>query len=281
MPSDLCDSEGMNHFIKAIPLFLISAFASSCTTTTNQGATGVHRTQLLLVSSEEINRSAENSYAHTKKQAASKNKLDINSEQYRRVNSIAQKIIPQTAIFRNDSLNWKWEVHVISSDELNAYCMPGGKIIFYSGIIDKIRMTDGEIAAVMGHEIAHALREHGRERMSEEIIRQKSIQLLVLAGTINEAHAGALSSLSNVIISLPHGRDQESEADVVGTELMARAGFNPREALSLWRKMASVGGDKPPEILSTHPSDTKRLEHINSLMPAVMPLYEQALKIKK
>lgn len=128
----------------------------------------------------------------------------------------------------------------------------------------------------MGHEIAHALREHGRERMSEEIIKQKSLQLLVLAGTINEGHANALSTLSNVVISLPHGRGQESEADVIGTELMARAGYNPQEALSLWKKMGAIEGQKPVEILSTHPSDSKRLERLEGLMPRLMPLYEKA-----
>lgn len=265
----------MKNPVNFLFYILLAFIISSCASTTEQGATGVKRSQLMLVSSDEINQASAASYEQTKKDAQTKKILDINQDQVRRVNTVAQKIIPQTAVFRQDATKWNWEVHVISSKELNAYCMPGGKIVFYSGIIETLKLTDGEIAAIMGHEIAHALREHGRERMSEEMIKQQGLQLLVIAGGVKEAYAGAIDALTNVMISLPHGRGQESEADVIGTELMARAGYNPEEALSLWRKMGAMGGQKPPEILSTHPSDEKRLEHIASLLPKVMPLYEK------
>ncbi|MFM6927255.1 MAG: M48 family metallopeptidase [Bdellovibrio sp.] len=251
---------------------------TSCASTTEQGAIGVERKQMMLVSSEEINASAAQSYAQTIKDAQAKGNLDRDKAQLQRVTNISKKLIPQTTIFRKDAGQWKWEVHVISSNDVNAYCMPGGKIVFYTGIIEKLNMTDGEIAAVMGHEIAHALREHGRERVSEELVKQKGLELLVMTGRIDQSYANIANTLTNVVISLPHSRGQETEADDIGVELMARAGYNPHEALSLWKKMGALGGDKPPQILSTHPSDSTRLAGISSLLPRVMPLYENSKK---
>lgn len=259
-------------------LLSFSSFLLSCASSTEEGATGVGRRQLLLIPSEQIVSMSAQGYEQTKKEAQGKGALDKNAEQVRRVNTIAKRITPQTAVFRSDAPGWAWEVHVITSKELNAYCMPGGKIMFYSGIIEQLNLTDGEIAAIMGHEIAHALREHGRERMSEELITQLGLQALVLSGKLDAKYAGAAGTLSALAISLPHGRGQENEADQMGVELMARAGYNPDEALNLWRKMGSAGGSKPPEILSTHPSDETRLKKIEALLPKVRPLYQQAAK---
>jgi predicted Zn-dependent protease len=276
----------MKNPLQLFYTFLICANLAGCATSTEQGATGVHRTQLMAVSAEEVTAESIKGYEQTKAEAQKKGVLDKNPAQTQRVVAISKKLIPQTAVFRKDAVAWPWEVHVITSDELNAYCMPGGKIIFYSGIIEKLNLTDGEIAAIMGHEISHALREHGRERMSQEIARQGLTQgglaILLATGKLDPKYAGiasvGASAMTTLFLSLPNNRTQENEADTMGVELMARAGYDPHEALNLWRKMGSSGGAKPPEILSTHPADSNRLRHIEGLLPTVMPLYDAAKK---
>ena len=232
------------------------------------------RKQLLLVPDARILSMAEKSYVQTKEDAEQKNKLDKDPAEVKRVQTVLNRLIPQTEVFREGASQWAWEAHVIASPDLNAYCLPGGKIIFYSGIIEKLKLTDGEIAAIMGHEISHALREHGRERMSEELIEQLGIEALVMSGKLDESYAGAANTVTSVMISLPHSRRQETEADEMGLELMARAGYNPQEALNLWRKMAAIDGTKIPALLSDHPADAERLEKLQSLLPKVLPLYE-------
>src|SRR5690606_27060974 len=149
-------------------------------------------------------------------------------------------------------------VHVISSDQVNAWCMPGGKMAVYTGLINRIQPTDDELAAVLGHEMAHALREHSREQISQQMAAQMGLS--VLSAVTGMAAAGDLgAALTNVMFTLPNSRTHESEADLIGLELSARAGFDPRAAVTLWQKMAALGGGSaPPEFLSTHPSAATR-----------------------
>lgn len=253
--------------------FLILSLAS-CASSTESGATGVKRKQLLLTSSAEVDKMAAQGYDEMKQKAAKEGTLDRNAAQVQRVDKIVKRLVAQAPVFRKDASSWAWESHVITSPEVNAFCMPGGKMMIYTGLIEKLNATDGEIAAVMGHEIAHALREHGRERISEEMVKQGLLQISVMTGVLDANYANAAANVSNLLVTLPHSRGQESEADQIGVELMARAGYNPEEALSLWKKMGSMSKGAPPEILSTHPSDDRRLKDIAALIPKVMPLYK-------
>lgn len=258
----------------------VALFLNSCASSTERGEIGLDRKQLLLVPNSMVIEQSAAAYVATKEEAKKKNQLDQNPAQVKRINDIAKKLIPYTAIFRKEAPAWAWEVHVISAPDVNAYCMPGGKIMFYTGILETLKMTDGEVAAVMGHEIAHALREHGRERMTEEYLKMGVLQGLLMTGKLDEKYAGIAVQAANVAVSLPHGRRHESEADDIGVELMARAGYDPHEAINLWSKMSKLGGAKPPAILSTHPADGARMKAIEALLPKVMPLYETAKQVQ-
>src|SRR5437899_12398842 len=154
--------------------------------------------------------------------------------------------------------------------------MPGGKIAFYTGILEKLELTDDEIAAVMGHEISHALREHGRERASQQLATSVGASAVGAVLGIGQSGADLAALVGQVTFLLPYSRIHETEADRMGVELAARAGYDPRAAIALWQKMAKLGGSAPPALLSTHPSNEARIKDLTEFSQKVMPLYEEA-----
>jgi len=262
-----------------LPVCMIAAgILLGCQTaeTTQAGTVGVDRDQRFALSSAEVNKAADQAYDKTMAQAKKKGVLNRNPEQVRLIREISNRLIPATAAFRKDAPKWKWEVNVITSKEVNAWCMPGGKMAVYTGLIEQLKATDDELAAVMGHEIAHALREHGRERASQQMAQQTIIGIGAALLGIGELGAGLVNVVADVTVGLPYARNFEREADRIGVELAARAGYDPRAAVTLWQKMIKVGGGGPPEILSTHPAPAERIEDLKEYSAKVMPLYKKA-----
>jgi predicted Zn-dependent protease len=259
---------------------LTLATATGCQTvqTTEAGAVGIDRTQRMsaLVSEAELQQGAQQAYQQVLAKEKAQGTLNADPQLTQRVRAIAQRIIPVTAAFRPDAPQWKWEVNVSKSEQINAWVMPGGKILFYSGLIEQLKLTDDEIAAVMGHEMAHALREHARERASEQQLA--GLGIAVGAAVLGLGRAGTdMASLAyQLSVGLPNSRAHEVEADRIGVELAARAGYDPRAAVTLWQKMQQRANAKTPEFLSTHPPTDTRLQDLEQYAARVMPLYEQA-----
>jgi predicted Zn-dependent protease len=251
--------------------------ATGCQTvqTTQPGTVGITRTQSMAVSEQQINMASVQAYSKLLQEAGAKGQLNRDVAMHARVQEVARRLIAQAKVFREDAIRWRWEVNVFQSDQVNAFCMAGGKIGIYSGIIGKLQLTDSELAAVMGHEMAHALREHVREQVSLQYAAQ--LPGMVLAAVTGIQLLGQLGDMvSNVTLGLPRSRQAETEADEMGVELAARAGYDPRAAISLWQKMNRLGGGRPPEFLSTHPSPESREQDLAITSEKVMPLYKAA-----
>ena len=235
-----------------------------------------------LVPAEQVEAAAEQQYRQMLQQAAQQRALAPDShQQVVRLRAIAQRLIP----FSNSpNLNstpraaqWKWEVNLIGGKQVNAFCMPGGKIAFYYGILDQLKLTDDEVAQVMGHEIAHALREHARERMGKTAATRGVIEL----GSALLGLGGGgryLADMGGQLITLKFGRDDESEADKIGLDLAARAGYDPQASVQLWQKMAKANKGAPPQWLSTHPAGATRITDLQANIPDVQGLYARADK---
>lgn len=266
------------------PLCALAAalLLASCSTvqTTEGGAVGVGRTQRMAVSEAQIEQAARQQYAEVLADARKKGTLNRDAAQLNRIRSISSRLIAQSAVFRPDARNWQWEQNLITAPEVNAWCMPGGKIAVYTGLIEKLRISDDELAAVLGHEIAHALREHARERASQQVGTDLASTGAEIIGAIYgiEGLGKVASTGLQLGIGLPNSRLHETEADRIGVELAARAGYDPRAAISLWQKMAQVSSGAPPEFLSTHPSRESRMSDLTEYAQRVMPLFEQARK---
>jgi predicted Zn-dependent protease len=233
-----------------------------------------------LVPDERLEAQAAQQYLGLKTQARQKGMLvDENDPQVKRLRTIAQRIIPQAQRWNERATKWQWEVNLIDAQEVNAFCMPGGKIAFFNGLINKLKLTDDEIAIVMGHEIAHALREHGRARMAKGT-------LLQLGAALGSAIFG-LGDTGQLVVGqgaqlalLKFSRDDETEADIVGLDIVARAGYDPRAGIALWKKMEMLNKGAPPQWLSTHPAGKNRIAQMQKHLPDVMPLYAKTKGVK-
>ena len=230
------------------------------------------------VSADQVEQSAGQQYRQMLQKANSERALvPTDQPQLQRLKYIAQRIIPFTPACNPRAAQWNWEVNLIASRQLNAFCMPGGKIAFYYGILSELQLTDDEVAMIMGHEAAHALLEHAREQMGKNFVTTSGLRLgAALLGLGNLGDAAARGGAQ--LLSLKFSRDDESEADALGLLIAARAGYDPRSGVTLWQKMMSAGGGAPPQILSTHPAGPTRIKDIEAKLPAVLPIYQAAAK---
>ncbi len=252
---------------------------SGCQSTTNAGVVGANRSQLMLVSSAQLDQMAVESYAKLLDDASRKGTLNQDHVMLGRVRTIAGRLEAQTQVFRGDAPGWKWQINLITSNELNAFCMPGGKMMVYTGLINQLHLTNDEIAIVLGHEIAHALREHSREQVSQALAARTAISISSALFGFGEGGAGVANAGYQALIATRFSRADETEADRIGLELTARAGYDPHAGVSLWRKMMAANqGGRPPQFLSSHPAEAGRAQEIEALLPAVNPLFAAARK---
>ena len=275
-PQPLCTCCSRRHMVQALavggllPATLLTPVAA------REGVeVGDNSVFSRLVPAETVEQSAGQQYAQMLQQAAAQKALGgPNHPQVQRLRAIAQKIIPHAMGWNPRAKNWRWEVNLIGSQQINAFCMPGGKIAFYSGILERLKLTDDEVATVMGHEVAHALREHARARMGKNAATGIGANLLSSVLGLGEL-GQTLTSYGAQLLTLRFSRSDESDADLVGMELAARAGFDPRAGVSLWQKMAAASKGAPPQWLSTHPAGSTRIADIQANLPRVLPLYER------
>ena len=256
--------------------FLLAAAGAAALPAAAQVDVGKSSAMRQLVPAEQLETSATQQYDQMLAQAKAKRALaPDNHPQLIQLRAIAQRIIPYAQQWNSRAGSWRWEVNLIGSKQINAFCMPGGKIAFYTGILDQLKLTDDEIAMVMGHEMAHALREHARERIAKS--QATSIGLSLGAQLLGLGELGNMAAnLGTQLLTLKFSRSDESEADLVGLELAARAGYDPQAAVSLWRKMGEATGQGGIAFLSTHPSGPERIRELQSNVPRVEGLYEQA-----
>lgn len=264
----------MNFKNSALTAVIVTtALLGGCVSTTNMGTLGAERKQFLVMPAAEFEAQSIQAYNQIINTAKQSNKIVKNAQ----VERVSNRLIPLAKIYRADSENWAWEVRTIKSNELNAFATHGGKIAVYTGIIERLKLTDDELAAIIGHEMAHALREHGRERASVQMVTNLGLKYGSALAGLGGSEVAIASMATQYGLTLPNSRKHEREADIIGLEIMARAGYNPHAAAKVWEKMASVTNNKgkATQFLSTHPAPVSRIEDLNELVPKVMPLYEQ------
>ena len=257
--------------------FLLAAGAAAVAPALAQVDVGKSSSLRKLVPADQLEAAATQQYAQMMAQARAQKALaPDNHPQLQRLRAIAQRTIPHAAQWNDRARQWQWEVNLVASKQINALCMPGGKIAFYTGILDQLNLSDDEAAMVMGHEMAHALREHARERIGKT--QATSIGLSLGAQLLGLGDLGNVAArVGTQLLALKFSREDESEADLVGLELAARSGFAPTAGATLWRKMASASGrSNGTKFLSTHPSGPDRIRELEANAPKVQALYEQA-----
>ena len=252
----------------------ILAAAAAVLTLAGCATSPTGRSQLMLVSPQEAVQASRAAYVQQMQRLEAEGKLSDDPQLIQRVNLITGRLVAQAIQMRPDTADWDWSVEVIEDpDTVNAWCMAGGRMAIYTGLIEKTQATDDEIAQVMGHEISHALANHTAERMSIAIASQAGILAAGVATGDGRVMAGAAAAAA-LAVNLPNSRVAETEADRIGIELAAKAGYDPRAAASLWKKMGEVGGEAPPQFLSTHPAPQNRQQTLARLAPEMMPYYE-------
>jgi len=256
--------------------FLLASGATAAGSALAQVNVGSSSGLRKLVPAETLEVSARQQYAQVLAGAKAQGALAPDDHpQLKRLRGVAQKLIPHTAPWNRRSLDWKWQVNLIGSKQINAWCMPGGKIAFYTGILNQLKLNDDEVAMIMGHEMAHALREHARERLAKT--QATSFGLSIASQLLGLGSLGdTAASLGTQLLTLKYSRDDETESDLVGLEIAARGGYRPEASVSLWQKMQAASGNGSPNFLSTHPSGKNRIQDLQANLPKVQHLYEQA-----
>lgn len=256
---------------KILLVSILFALISACATNI------AGRKQFMLVSENSAIQASTQAYTNMLEPFQKEGKLDSNPTMVKRVNRITSKLIEQAQILRPNTRSWAWSVKVIDDAEtVNAWCMAGGKMAIYSGLINQLNATDDEIAQVMGHEISHALANHSAERMSIAMANNMALKALKDNTELGQGSLGLAAAAAQVALTLPNSRTGESEADKIGIELAAKAGFDPNAAVTLWQKMAKVGGSGGMEWLSTHPSPENRQAALREMIPQMLPYYKAA-----
>ena len=253
---------------RTLSLALLALLVSACATNV------AGRKQLMLVSESSAIAQSKQAYVQTMSKLDSEGKLVTDPKLVKRVNTITGRLIAQAIVYRPDTKGWEWSVRIIDDPKtVNAWCMAGGRMAIYTGLIQKIDPTDDELAQVMGHEISHALLNHTAERMSMAIVAQGAVIATGVA-TQSAAKTVGAEALAQLGLLLPNSRNSESEADRVGMEIAAKAGYDPRAAATLWQKMGKEGGKGPPQFLSTHPAPGNRQQTLAALAPQMMAYYQ-------
>jgi predicted Zn-dependent protease len=225
------------------------------------------RNQLILLPASEDAKLGLDAYQQIKQEEKVSNDPELN----RKVQEVGRRIAAVSG-----HPEWNWQFTLFQNDEPNAFALPGGKVGVYTGLF-KVAKNDAQLATVLGHEVGHAIARHGAERMSQGMLEQLGATAVGI-GTGSAAYAQLAAQAATLAIVLPYSRTQESEADHIGLMLMAKAGYDPREAIQLWENFQKVGGNKPPEFLSTHPSEGTRIQRLQELMPDALAIYEGKAK---